>query len=60
MNLKLIFAGLTLSTGTVLAAESAAEPKETNFTIEGVQRTALIVKFFKEQPATRAAKSAAP
>jgi polyhydroxybutyrate depolymerase len=54
MNLKLIFAGLVLSTGTVLAAESAAEPKETNFTLAGAQRTALIYA-----PAT-AAKDATP
>ncbi|MCX7010405.1 MAG: dienelactone hydrolase family protein, partial [Kiritimatiellaeota bacterium] len=42
MKTKLLVGGLVLSALNVVGAETAAEPKETSFTVEGVQRTALI------------------
>ncbi len=42
MQTKGMLAGLAFSIVSALAAEPAAEPKETNFTVEGVPRTALI------------------
>lgn len=42
MKTKLLVSGLALAALNAAGAESAVEPKETSFTIDGVQRTALI------------------